>query len=145
MLRRVRTPGQDWVMGAWGTGPYENDNAADIIAALGAGEFDYAEWAWVEDDEEYMEVGYGDAAIALGALLQAARGTRPPPRPGLDLKPVLDQITPERAKRISEQILRAIEDTENSEARHLWEDAGAFDEWAAQARSCIPEPHDAAA
>ena len=53
-------------MGTWGSGPFENDGAGDLLAALRAGNFGIEDFSGYLD-EDYLEVDDAQAATAIAA------------------------------------------------------------------------------
>ena len=62
-------------MGAWGSGPFENDGAGDLIASIGHGDFTFESVAWAFEGD-YLEVDGGQIAIALLELVLIVRADR---------------------------------------------------------------------
>jgi hypothetical protein len=122
-------------MGTWGTGPFDNDTAADW-----AGDFEEADvaarpamirdaLAAAADAEDYLDADDAMAALAAAALVSAAQpnGPQPDDNYGPDAAAleglVLDDGLRALADRAVTRVLGA-----DSEWRELWEDAGEFDE-----------------
>ena len=64
-------------MGAWGTGPFGNDDAADLLGALRRMTAPERAWrirAVLMLGPGYLQVSGADAAVAAAALVAAARG-----------------------------------------------------------------------
>ncbi|MDR2566758.1 MAG: DUF4259 domain-containing protein [Bifidobacteriaceae bacterium] len=129
-------------MGAWGTGPFDNDGAADLVAEIRYDDFDLDNVAWAFEDPDHMVVDGGQIAIALGALIQAVNGLRPGPDDELDLADFKAQLTPERVAWVRAEMLRAMSDGAVSEAYDLWEDAGELEAWLEESRACLPPAAD---
>ena len=116
-------------MGAWGAGPFENDDAGDwvweleddtdatvITAALGA----------VIDTGagEYLEAGDANNAVAAAEIVASARGRR---HPGLPTEATvwLDAHAGLVDRELIDLARRAVTRVaESSEARDLWDEAG---------------------
>ena len=125
-------------MGAWGSGPFENDSAADWAMELADGDDDGpivdALGAVVDaPPDEYLEVDEGSAVVAAAAVLVALSG-RAAKLPE-DLAEWVELQPPELAETLlekhRERALRALARVrgEGSELRELWEeseDAGAW-------------------
>ncbi|KJF25165.1 DUF4259 domain-containing protein [Rhodococcus sp. AD45-ID] len=111
-------------MGAWGSGPFENDGAGDLIASIGHGDFTFesAEWAF-EDD--YLEVDGGQIAVALLELVLIVRADRKrdPAVEELALDAFADALTSERLTWLIEMVERTIASTD-SELFELWDEQG---------------------
>ena len=122
-------------MGTWGTGPFDNDTAADW-----AGDFDEADLAErpamirdaltaAADAEDYLDADDAMAALAAAAVVSSAQtngpqlddnyGPGPDAVDGLELDESLRTLAVQAVTRV----LGA-----DSEWRELWEDAGEFDE-----------------
>uniref|UniRef100_UPI00048121E0 DUF4259 domain-containing protein n=2 Tax=Rhodococcus sp. UNC363MFTsu5.1 TaxID=1449069 RepID=UPI00048121E0 len=84
-------------MGTWGSGPFENDGALDLLAALRAGDFDIDDFCR-HADEEYLESHEAEAAIALAEVVAVAHGLRPAPQQfdGIDAATYVGSLTPEQ-------------------------------------------------
>lgn len=121
-------------MGTWGSGPFENDGAGDLLAALRAGDFDIDDYTG-HVDEEYLEVDDAQAAIALAEVVAVADGLRPAPPQldGIDAAAYAGSLTPEQRAWIVATLARAIADSDSSELHELWAENGPDDleEWRA--------------
>ncbi len=113
-------------MGAWGDKAFENDSALDWFAELEA------------DEEDYLDVDEGAAAIAAAEVVAAARGR------GRDrvTKPVIAWLDANAAQLVAEDIVlaaRAVERVvgESSELRDLWEEGDADTPWHADVRTLL--------
>ncbi|MDH6679306.1 hypothetical protein M2284_003522 [Rhodococcus sp. LBL1] len=125
-------------MGTWGSGPFENDGAGDLLAAIRAGDFDIEDYCR-HADEEYLEADDAQAAIALAEVVAAAHGLRPAPREldGIDAAAYVGALTPEQRAWILGTLERAIADSVTSELHELWAENGPEDlaEWRAPVES----------
>lgn len=121
-------------MGTWGSGPFENDAAGDLLVAVRAGEFDIADFTSHVDDE-YVEVEDSQAAIAIAEIVAAAHGLLPAPEQldGIDAVAYAASLTPEQREWILATLERTIADPETSELYELWAENGPEDveEWRA--------------
>ncbi|WP_430335148.1 DUF4259 domain-containing protein [Rhodococcus sp. ACT016] len=121
-------------MGTWGSGPFENDGAGDLLAALRAGDFEIDDFCG-HVDEEYLEVDDAQAAIALAEVVAAAHGLRPASQEldGIDVAVYVGSLTPEQRAWILTTLERAIADSDTSELHELWAENGPEDleEWRA--------------
>jgi hypothetical protein len=67
-------------MGAWGSGPFENDAAADLLGSLeGQGAAEWADGlrqtlATAAESHGYLDYDDGGAAVAAAAIVASARG-----------------------------------------------------------------------
>jgi hypothetical protein len=89
-------------MGAWGTGPFDNDHALDLVEEVTAPEFSFDRVQWAFDDPNYLGFDGGTLAIMLGALIQSVQGTNEAPHPDLDLGHFAKHVTPGTAARIGD-------------------------------------------
>lgn len=126
-------------MGAWGPGPFENDDALDAVDALVDGSFalDDLRDALVDD---YLEAPEGSVALALVEVALATLGRIDPPAEldEVDIRLLATQFDDEAY----ELILRAAErvvQPDGSELYGVWEDAGDEDltEWRAAAVTSV--------
>ncbi|MFJ3395293.1 DUF4259 domain-containing protein [Leifsonia aquatica] len=124
-------------MGAWGSGPFENDGAGDLLAEIGDGSFSFDEIVWAFEDDDYLEVDGGQMAIALAELVIVVREQKPVAYEGIDLAAFQGMLNPERIQWIHDQAVRATSDSDASELYELWEDAGDLDNWLLPARATI--------
>ncbi|WP_447645472.1 DUF4259 domain-containing protein [Nocardioides zeae] len=125
-------------MGTWGTGPFDNDGAADLLGEIedGTFSFDAVEWAF---DDGHLTTDGGEFAGALIELALIALEARDPSEEvaDLDLDDFRSALTPDRLRWLVQQGERALSE-ESSEVYELWAEAGEdeLDEWrAATARS----------
>ena len=118
-------------MGAWGYGPFENDDAGDWIWGLeNASDFDVVQAAFqtVVDSSEYADAPSCSEAIAAGEVVAASLG-----RPLGGLPEEVPRWAPENRDVPAEVVsacrlaLAAIES--RSELRDLWEEAAELDAW----------------
>ncbi|RDI19010.1 uncharacterized protein DUF4259 [Rhodococcus sp. AG1013] len=121
-------------MGTWGSGPFENDGAGDLLAAIRAGEFDIDDYCRHVDDE-YLEADDAQAAIALAEVVAVAHGLRSAPSQleGIDAAAYAGSLTTEQRAWILTTLGRAIADSDTSELHELWAENGPEDleEWRA--------------
>jgi hypothetical protein len=120
------------MMGAWGYGPFENDDAMDFVGDLetttGTGHLSTI-LSLIEDDRnEYVEAPESSSAIAAAEVVAALRGH---PHPGLP-----EDVTRWVAQQagsyegLAHDALRAVgRIAESSELRELWEEADGFPSW----------------
>ncbi|MFC9790133.1 DUF4259 domain-containing protein [Rhodococcus sp. NPDC127528] len=115
-------------MGTWGSGPFENDGAGDLLAALRAGDFDIDDYHR-HVDEEYVEADDAQAAVALAEVVAVAHGLRPAPPQldGIDAAAYAGSLTPEQRGWILATLERAIADSDTSELHELWAENGPED------------------
>lgn len=122
-------------MGAWGSGSFENDDAADFLSDLLDGEDlvpvrDVLATALAADD--YLEAQDASQAIAAAEVVAAAAG-----RPTVaaqrksKLCEWLARYQPAVDPRLLAHAVQALDRIvgEGSELKELWEDAGTASEW----------------
>ncbi|WP_454557298.1 DUF4259 domain-containing protein, partial [Salmonella enterica] len=80
----------------WGSGPFENDGAGDLIASIGHGDFTFETVEWAFEDD-YLEVDGGQIAVALLELVLIVRADRKrdPATQDLDLDSFTSTLTSE--------------------------------------------------
>lgn len=110
-------------MGAWGTGPLENDDALDAITEISEGTFslDVLRDALASD---YLEAPEGAVALAVLEVALAARGVSDPAAEldEVDIRLVaqqLDQNDYELILEVAQRVLNPVA----SELYELWEEA----------------------
>ncbi|MGG7102220.1 DUF4259 domain-containing protein [Rhodococcus sp. 24CO] len=121
-------------MGTWGSGPFENDAAGDLLVAVRAGDFDITDFTSHVDDE-YVEVDDSQAALAVAEIVAVAHGLlpAPPQLEGIDAVAYTESLTPEQREWILTTLERTIADPETSELYELWAENGPeeVEEWRA--------------
>lgn len=115
-------------MGTWGYGPFENDGAGDLLAALRAGDPDIDDYL-AHVGEEYLEADDAQAAVALAEVVAVAHGLRPAPPQldGIDAAAYTESLAPAQRARILTTLERAIADSDTSELHELWAENGPED------------------
>ncbi|TJZ75992.1 DUF4259 domain-containing protein [Rhodococcus oryzae] len=115
-------------MGTWGSGPFENDGAGDLLAALRAGDFEIEDFSG-HVDEGYLEVDDAQAAIALAEIVAVAHGLRPAPPQleGIDAAAYTGSLSQEQRGWILATLERTIADSDTSELHELWAENGPED------------------
>lgn len=124
-------------MGAWDIGPFDNDDASDWLADLeDTGDFSLIQDALriitEMDDDDYIEAGDGNIAIAAAEIVAALHGN-----PNADLPENAQTWVEEfedvdagpliSSARAALKRLRA-----NSEVKQQWEESGDLKRWLAQ-------------
>ncbi len=108
-------------MGTWNTGPFDNDPAADAVAALANGTFSM--------DQFRFECGLGplstDAAESILALAALLKGHRPEQYADDDLDYPFTMDDKRWIRRRAQAAVRPGE----SELYSMWEATGELDEW----------------
>ncbi|HSO30946.1 MAG TPA: DUF4259 domain-containing protein [Labilithrix sp.] len=129
-------------MGAWGEKAFENDSALDWLADLEAEGVDALRDLLASvadtDDEEYLDVDDGAAAIAAAEIVAAARGR------GRDrlTKEVIGWLDDNASDLVAEDLVLACRAVErvvagSSELRELWEEGGSDSPWHADVRTLL--------
>lgn len=126
-------------MAAWGSGPFENDDALDAVDALVDGSFDL-DALRAAQGVDYLEAADGAVALALTDVALATLGRIDPPAE-LDevdirlLATQLDDSAYELILRVAERAVQA----DGSELYEQWLDAGDDEvaEWRASAVTSV--------
>jgi hypothetical protein len=119
-------------MGAWGTGSFENDDAASWIAELGTIVPDDLAQILVQaaDNPSYLEAPASRIAVAAAEVIAALNGSpaqEPPPE-------IIKWTTNRQAstRELKALALRALERVrKNSELKDLWLEADGLNDWIA--------------
>lgn len=118
-------------MGAWGAGPFENDDALDAIDALVDGSFELDELRDAVAGD-YFEAPEGSVALALAEVALAALGRIDPPAEldEVDIRLLSTQLDDASYELILRAAERAVQ-PDGSELYELWQEAGDDDlaEW----------------
>ncbi|MGC0366999.1 hypothetical protein ABH922_004983 [Rhodococcus sp. 27YEA15] len=111
-------------MGAWGSGPFENDGAGDLIASIGHGDFTFDSVLGAFEDD-YLECDGGQIAVALLELTLIVRAdrARDPAVAELDLDDFAAMLTGERLAWLVDVVERTVASTD-SELFELWDEQG---------------------
>ena len=123
-------------MGAWGAGPFENDDAADwIVETVRTASWEAVRQTLVgvADTESYVEAPAGSSAMAAAALVAATTGdsavfTIPEDAASWvqrQTKP--DESMRNLARRTVDRVVR------DSEVQELWQDSPDLEQWLAVA------------
>ena len=118
-------------MGAWGTGSFENDEAADWIAGLKtiAPEELTKILTRAADDPNYLEGPAASVAVAAAEVVAALNGSAAEGAPasiGEWTKEHPQALTPE----LKDLAIRAVERVrKNSELKDLWMEADGLNDW----------------
>jgi len=119
-------------MGAWGTGSFENDDAADWLAELGSIAPDDLTHILVQtaDSPGYLEAPASRIAVAAAEVIAALNGS-----PTEEVPPEIVKWTANRQASTPELkalALRALERVrKNSELKDLWLEADGLNDWIA--------------
>lgn len=127
-------------MGAWGSGPFENDGAGDLLGSIRDGDFSFDELGWAFEDG-YLEVDGGQIALALVDLALVGLGVRPATAElvDVDLATFAASLSHERLDWILDVADRALSGSEASELYELWEETESLDEWRRPAETSVLE------
>lgn len=120
-------------MGAWGTGSFENDDAADWIGKLGTiTPTDLTKiLALAADNPAYLEASAAYIAVAAGEVVAALCGSAAEPAPKEVVqwaKKHPQALTPE-LKALAIRTLERVR--KNSELKDLWMEADGLNDWIA--------------
>ncbi len=120
-------------MGAWGSGPFENDDALDAVDALIDGSFELDDLREAHA-QRYLESPEGSVALALTEVALAALGRIDPPAEldEVDIRLLATQFDDAAYELILQVAERAVQ-PDGSELYEVWADAG--DEELAQWRA----------
>lgn len=118
-------------MGAWGTGSFENDDAADWVGKLGTITPDDLTKVLVQaaDDPAYLEAPAASAAVAAGEVVAALNGSPAEGAPAAIAdwaKKHPEAFTPE-LKALAMRTLDRVR--KNSELKDLWMEADGLNDW----------------
>jgi hypothetical protein len=118
-------------VGAWGTGSFENDDAADWVGKLGTITPDDLTKVLVQaaDDPAYLEAPAASAAIAAGEVVAALNGSLADGAPAAIAdwaKTHPEAFTPE-LKALAMRTLDRVR--KNSELKDLWMEADGLNDW----------------
>ena len=123
-------------MGAWGTGSFENDDAADWVSGLDAitSEELTRILAHAADDPEYLEAPAASVAVAAAEVVAALRGS------GADgtqakIRDWVGKHPQAFTAELQAMAIRAVDRVRrNSELKDLWMEADGLNEWIAGLR-----------
>jgi hypothetical protein len=119
-------------MGAWGTGSFENDDAADWIAELATIVPDDLTQIFVQaaDYPSYLEAPASRVVVAAAEVIAALSGS-----PAQEVPPEIIKWTTNRqasTQELKALALRALERVrKNSELKDLWLEADGLNDWIA--------------
>ena len=118
-------------MGAWGSGPFENDDALDFVgdlANVAASERPNLVRAALVLPGDYVEIPEASVAVAAAALIAAAKGM--PLTASAEITELLQSNTIPHDRQNCEQAQAALArvNADNSEWRQLWEESESFPE-----------------
>ena len=120
-------------MGAWGSGSFENDDAADWVADLGtvAPEDLKKILAQAADDPEYLEAPAASVAVAAVEVIAALGGSAGAGTPAAIVEWVKKNPTA-GSPELKALALHALDRVRrNSELKDLWHEADGLNDWTA--------------
>ncbi|MCG7243880.1 DUF4259 domain-containing protein [Corynebacterium sp. ACRPS] len=120
-------------MGTWGTGPFDNHAARDVLDSLRDGSFDLRHFqrscgTGVLDSDE------AEAVIALGALTKLPADGLPD---GVAPRDLTSLYTPQSKAWLRRRINQAMR-SESSSVYALWEPTGELNQWLHTAQAALP-------
>lgn len=120
-------------MGTWDSGPFDNDTAVEVVAALRDGTFDFNQFR-ASFSANYIDAVEAEACVALGALIKL-----PPEELPAGVKPesLRKLFTPQSRAWLRRRIDMAM-NPEQSSAVAMWEETGELDEWMKTAQAAKP-------
>ncbi|WP_293770535.1 DUF4259 domain-containing protein [uncultured Corynebacterium sp.] len=120
-------------MGTWNSGPFDNHTAAELLAALRDGTFDFEAFKKSCTDD-YIDVDEAETYIALGALTKLRADELPQ---GIAPERLSGIYTPQSRAWLRKKINQALQ-PEVSGAVALWEETGELEQWVRTARAAQP-------
>ena len=118
-------------MGAWGSGPFDNDGAADLLGETNGSAPALAEVLRRVTDapaDEYLDVDDGQHAIAVCELVALGFGYGKLEKTPAKARAVVRKLGPDESLRVlAIKALPRIRDRKHSEIASLWEHDPAFD------------------
>jgi hypothetical protein len=119
-------------MGAWGSGSFENDDAADWLTELGTTTLDDMTQIFVQaaDNPTYLEAHASRVVVAAAEVIAALNGSPAQEVPSEIVKWTTNrQASTQELKALA---LRALERVrKNSELKDLWLEADGLNDWIA--------------
>lgn len=127
-------------MGAWGSGPFENDYAEDLLERVGQRGIDVID-AVLRDalaNEEYLGLEEGSQVLAAAELIAMANHTVRDAFPP-DIQTWLYESANSLAQRrsLAKQAVRRVATPQHSEAAEIWLDGPFAGEWSARVHGLI--------
>jgi hypothetical protein len=120
-------------VGAWGTGSFENDDAADWIAELGALAPDDLKKIFIRaaDDPAYLEAPAASIAVAAAEVVAALNGSPAVggPREIVEWAKNNPQCLSPELKEVASRALDRVR--RNSEVKDLWMEMDGLNDWIA--------------
>jgi hypothetical protein len=119
-------------MGAWGSGSFENDDAADWLAKLDTITFDDLTkiFGQAADDPAYFEAPAASVVVAAAEVVAALNGSPAREVPQEIVKWMMNRPAP--TPEVKALALRALDRVrKNSELKDLWLEADGLNDWTA--------------
>ena len=119
-------------MAAWGSGSFENDDAADWLAQLGTmGPDDLTKiFGTAADDTAYFEAPAASVVVAAAEVVAALNAHPPNEVPPVIVKWTANRQAP--TPELKALVLRALDRVrKNSELKDLWLEADGLNDWTA--------------
>jgi len=119
-------------MGAWGSGSFENDDAADWLAELGTMASDDLSkiFSQAADDLTYFEAPAASVVVAAAEVVAALNGSPAKAVPPEIVKWTMNRPVP--TPELKALALRALDRVrKNSELKDLWLEADGLNDWTA--------------
>lgn len=127
------TPWHDFPVTAWGTGPFDNDDAVDFAAALDDLDPDDRPDAIREalseaaEESDYLDRDAGGTAVAAAALVAAQQPDGEPIDSAYGPKQAIPELSEDLCVLAVQALTRVLAD--DSELNELWSDAPDGDAW----------------
>lgn len=113
-------------MGTWNTGPFDNDDAVELLEDLRDGDLDL-DMILPDPTETYIEADQGAMIIAAAHLVAGSQHPE-----GVTDKQLAPLRTPEFREKLRQSLDAVLLDSSVSELHELWSDSDQFDEWKAK-------------
>lgn len=124
-------------MGTWGSGAFENDAAADLVADLAEGGLDLAALRRDTEAPGQLDAGTASEVLALVELAAAGLEGRPSPVDGVDVRSFAASLGDDERRWLHEQGVRATAGPEQSELFGLWDEADELEQWLVPALGAV--------
>jgi len=124
-------------MGTWGSGAFENDAAADLVADLAEGGLDLAALRRDTETPGQLDAGTASELLALVELAAAGLEGRPSPVEGVDVRAFAASLGDDDRRWLHEQGVRATSGPEGSELFGLWDEADELEQWLVPALEAV--------
>jgi hypothetical protein len=132
------------IAGAWGIGPFENDDALDFVSQLQ--EYDSYRAIWLPfgdiiDSDTYIDATIGAQTIAAAEVVAALRGKSRPALPDDLANWVKSKNWSGDVKLVgtAEMCLKKVLDPSRSELAQLWKETDQYDAWLAAGEELLKD------